>query len=320
MMLTAVPGSSGMSLLMIMPKGQIEMTSILTNNSAMAALQTLRNVNQNLGKTQDHVSSGLRVGKAADNAAYWSIATTMKSDNKALSAVSDALGMGAAKLDTAYTAVDSAIDIVGEIKAKLVAASEAGVDKLKLQDEITQLQAQLYSVAQSASFNGENWVNNSGGTVSVVSSFVRGTGGAVSIKTTDYNLSGTNTLFNATTSGGILGSAGASSGKSIYAFTIGNTTTQADIDKLLTDVESALKSMTTLGSQLGSLQQRVDIQTEFVSSLSDSIDSGIGRLVDADMEEESSKLSALQTQQQLAIQSLSIANSSSQNILSLFRS
>ncbi len=294
------------------------MTSINTNNSAMAALQTLRNVNQNLGKTQDHVSSGLRVGQAADNAAYWSIATTMKSDNKALSAVSDALGMGAAKLDTAYTAVDSAIDVVGQIKAKLVAASEAGVDKTKIQDEITQLQAQLYSVAQSASFNGENWVNNSGGTVSVVSSFVRGTGGTVSIKTTDYNLGATNTLFNGSTSGGILGSAG-SSGQSVYGFTIGTSTTQGDLDKLLTDVESALKSMTTLGSQLGSLQTRVDMQTDFVASLSDSIDSGIGRLVDADMEEESSKLSALQTQQQLAIQSLSIANSSSQNILSLFR-
>ncbi|QFY59078.1 flagellin [Rhizobium grahamii] len=295
------------------------MTSILTNTSAMAALQTLRSVNSSLSDTQSAVSSGLRVGKASDNAAYWSIATTMKSDNKALSAVSDALGMGAAKLDTAYTAVDSSIDLVGEIKAKLVAASEKGVDKTKLQDEITQLQAQLYSVAQSASFNGENWVNNAGGTVSVVSSFVRGTNGTVSIKTTDYSLGATNTLFNGSTAGGILGATGTASSKSIYGFTIGANTTQGDIDNLLTDVETALKNMTTLGSQLGSLQTRVDIQTDFVSSLSDSIDSGIGRLVDADMEEESSKLTALQTQQSLAIQSLSIANSSSQNILQLFR-
>ncbi|WP_280950874.1 flagellin, partial [Rhizobium altiplani] len=126
-------------------------------------------------------------------------------------------------------------------------------------------------------------------------------------------------LFNGTTTGGILGGTGASSGQSVYGFTIGTSTTQGDIDNLLTDVETTLKNMTTLGSQLGSLQTRVDIQSDFVSSLSDSIDSGIGRLVDADMEEESSKLSALQTQQQLAIQSLSIANSSSQNILSLFR-
>src|SRR3954468_25080245 len=108
------------------------MSSIITNNSAIGALQTLRNVNGSLQDTQHRVSTGYRVGKASDNAAYWSIATTMRSDNKALSAVSDALGLGAAKVDTAYTAMDSAIDVVGEIKAKLVAATENGVDKKKV--------------------------------------------------------------------------------------------------------------------------------------------------------------------------------------------
>ncbi|TCL75631.1 flagellin [Rhizobium sp. BK251] len=296
------------------------MTSILTNNSAMAALQTLRSVNSNLSTTQNHVSSGLRVGKAADNAAYWSIATTMRSDNGALSAVSDALGMGAAKVDTAYTAVQSAIDVVSEIKAKLVAATEEGVDKLKIQDEITQLQDQLESIAASASFNGQNWVQNTiGTTMSVVSSFVRDASGGISVKTTEYTSTATDLLLDDTGTGGILGATGAASSESIVSFTIDNTTSKADIDKLLTDVETALKSMTSLGSKLGSISTRIDIQSNFVSSLSDSIDSGVGRLVDANMEEESSKLTALQTQQQLAIQSLSIANSSSQNILTLFR-
>ncbi|MET3853506.1 flagellin [Rhizobium sp. OAE497] len=298
------------------------MTSILTNNSAMSALQTLRNVNQNLSDTQNHVSSGLRVGKAADNAAYWSIATTMKSDNKALGAVSDALGMGAAKVDTAYTAVESSIDVVSEIKSKLVAATEDGVDKSKVQDEITQLQAQLKSISSSASFNGENWVANSAGeTMSVVSSFVRSSSGGVSVTTTEYTAAETDLLYTDATAGtgGILGTTGASSGFSITSFTIGASTTKGDIDNLLTDVETALKDMTSLGSKFGSISSRIDMQSNFVSSLSDAIDSGVGRLVDADMEEESSKLTALQTQQQLAIQSLSIANSSSQNILSLFR-
>ena len=298
------------------------MTSILTNNSAMAALQTLRNVNQNLADTQNHVSSGLRVGKAADNAAYWSIATTMKSDNKALGAVSDALGMGAAKVDTAYTAVESAIDVVSEIKSKLVAATEDGVDKSKVQDEITQLQAQLKSIASSASFNGENWVSNSvGQTMSVVSSFIRDSAGGVSVSMSEYTSTETDLLFTdaSTGSGGILGTNGAVSGKSIAAFSIDSSTTKGTIDGLLTDVETALKNMTSLGSKFGSISTRIDMQSNFVSSLSDAIDSGVGRLVDADMEEESSKLTALQTQQQLAIQSLSIANSSSQNILSLFR-
>ncbi|MFC5759690.1 MULTISPECIES: flagellin N-terminal helical domain-containing protein [unclassified Rhizobium] len=303
------------------------MTSINTNNAAMAALQTLRNVNQGLQKTQDHVSSGYRVGKAADNAAYWSIATTMRSDNKALSAVSDALGLGAAKVDTAYTAMDSAIDVVGEIKAKIVAATENGVDKKKVQEEIDQLQDQLMSIAQSASFSGENWVAGANAvTKSVVSSFVRDGSNGVSVKMTDYVLNNTssgNVLFGMLTTGaietstGILGSSVGTIG-SVYSLDI-TSFTQADLGLALTAVENALKAMTSAGAKLGSISTRIQMQDDFVSALSDSIDSGIGRLVDANMEEESSKLSALQTQQQLGIQSLSIANSSSQNILSLFR-
>jgi len=302
------------------------MTSINTNNAAMAALQTLRGINQGLNKTQDHVSSGFRIGKASDNAAYWSIATTMRSDNKALSAVSDALGLGAAKVDTAYTAMDSAIDVVGEIKAKIVAATENGVDKKKVQEEIDQLQDQLVSIAQSASFSGENWVAGVNGTKSVVSSFVRDGSNGVSVKMTDYvlsNASAGNVLFGMTTTGGIetsTGILGTSNGTigSVYSLDITNLTT-ADLGLALTNVENALKAMTSAGAKLGSISTRITMQDDFVNSLSDSIDSGIGRLVDANMEEESSKLSALQTQQQLAIQSLSIANSSSQNILSLFR-
>ena len=302
------------------------MTSINTNNSAQAALQTLRGINQGLNSTQNHVSTGYRVGKASDNAAYWSIATTMRSDNKALSAVSDALGLGAAKVDTAYTAMDSAIDVVGEIKAKIVAATENGVDKKKVQEEIDQLQDQLVSIAQSASFSGENWVAGVNGTKSVVSSFVRDGSNGVSVKMTDYvlsNASAGNVLFGMTTTGGIetsTGILGTSNGTigSVYSLDITNLTT-ADLGLALTNVENALKAMTSAGAKLGSISTRITMQDDFVNSLSDSIDSGIGRLVDANMEEESSKLSALQTQQQLAIQSLSIANSSSQNILSLFR-
>ncbi|MBB3460544.1 flagellin [Rhizobium sp. BK377] len=301
------------------------MTSINTNNAAMAALQTLRGINQGLNKTQDHVSSGYRIGKAADNAAYWSIATTMRSDNKALSAVSDALGLGAAKVDTAYTAMDSAIDVVGEIKAKIVAATENGVDKTKVQEEIDQLQDQLVSIAQSAAFSGENWVAGANGTKSVVSSFVRDGSNGVSVKMTDYvlnNGSAGNVMFGMSggqveTSTGILGTSYGPTG-SVYGLDITNMTL-GQLGTALTTVENALKAMTSAGAKLGSITTRITMQDDFVNALSDSIDSGIGRLVDANMEEESSKLSALQTQQQLAIQSLSIANSSSQNILSLFR-
>ncbi|CAN7168998.1 flagellin [Rhizobium sp. LjRoot258] len=301
------------------------MTSILTNVAAMSALQTLRSINGNLEDTQNRVSSGYRVAEAKDNAAYWSIATTMRSDNKALSAVSDALGLGAAKVDTAYSAMDSAIDIVSEIKAKIVAATEKGVDKTKIQDEIGQLQQQLLSVAQSASFSGENWVAGNT-TKSVVSSFVRDANGQVSVQTTQYVLDDStsgNVLFGVTTTGaidtstGIIGTSSGSVG-SIYSMDI-TSFGSSDIDLALTTVESGLSALTKAASQLGSISTRIDLQESFVSNLSDSIDSGVGRLVDADMEEESSKLTALQTQQQLAIQSLSIANSSAQNVLTLFK-
>ena len=303
------------------------MTSIITNNSAMAALQTLQNISGNLQSTQQAVSSGLRISKASDNAAYWSIATSMKSDNSAIGAVSDALGLGAAKVDTASTAVTSAIDIVGQIKDKLATAMEGSVDKGSVQEEIGQLQQQLQSVAQSASFNGENWVMAADkGSASVVSSFIRGTNGTVSVSSTSYefNTGATgNVLFGANASGtintsaGILGTKG-SNGYSVFSLDISKMT-GGQISSALNLVQTALNSMTSMNSKLGSISSRIDLQTSFASSLSDSIQSGVGKLVDADMEQESSKLSALQTQQQLAIQSLSIANSSTQSILSLFR-
>jgi flagellin len=310
------------------------MTSILTNGAAMAALQTLRSINTNLKETQDHVSSGLRVGSASDNAAYWSIATTMRSDNGALSAVSDALGLGAAKVDTAYSGMSAAIDVVTQIKSKLVAATEQGVDKAKIQEEIGQLQGQLKSVAESASFNGQNWIMGAAGNKTVVTGFTRDANNNVTVQTSTYTLDDTitgNVLFGATAAGaidttkGILGTNGAS-GVSVFNldataldYTPGSVAANS-ISAVIQEVDKALQAMTSAGAQLGSMSTRIDLQTDFVSKLSDSIDSGIGKLVDADMEEESSRLTALQTQQQLGVQSLSIANSSSQNILSLFRS
>ncbi len=318
------------------------MTSILTNIAAMSALQTLRSINSGMEETQGRVSSGLRVGEAADNAAYWSIATTMRSDNMAISAVQDALGLGAAKIDTAYAGMESAIDVVKEIKAKVVAATEQGVDKGKVQEEIKQLQAQLVSIASGASFNGQNWLvfdstaTDAVADKTVVSGFVRNADGTVLTTSTIYTLNEDsaagemNVLFGDSTAktGGILGSdetaldvtlVGANlAGKTIADFDI-TEFTEDDMADALALVEAGLQLMTKAASQLGSISMRIDLQEEFANSLNDAIDSGIGRLVDADMNEESTRLKALQTQQQLGIQALSIANSNSENILSLFR-
>lgn len=180
------------------------MTSILTNISATAALQTLRTIGSNMADTQREVSSGLRVQTASDNAAYWSISTTMRSDNKAISAVADALGLGAAKIDVAYTGLDATVDIVSEFRAKLVAAKEDGVDKSKIQTELDQLKQQLVSTATSASFNGVNWLNTdapenlwelSSLPTSITSSFVRSADSSVRVGTTDIDLADIS-LFN----------------------------------------------------------------------------------------------------------------------------
>jgi flagellin len=291
------------------------MSSINFNAGATSALETLRNVNKNLEKTQNNVSSGEKVSSASDGVSYWSIATTMKSDNKALGAASDALGVGAAKVDTAYSAVDSAIDVVNEIKAKLVTASESSSDKDQIQLEVGKLQEQLSAIGQAASFNGENWVVSGSQTQgTVVDGFVRDTEGSVKVTTASYDIE-TYAMFSTIADG--VGSGGILAGVMTIALT--STMTQGDIDAFMDTVETALSSLTDSGAALGALTTRIDLQDDFASKLSDAIDSGVSGLVDADMEEESAKLSALQTQQQLAIQSLSIANSSSQSILSLFQ-
>lgn len=289
------------------------MTSIITNTSAMAALQTLRSVNSSLEMTQNRVSSGYRIGEAKDNAAYWSIATTMRSDNSAVNAASDALGVGAAKVDVAYAALESARDVVDEIKAKIVSVTETSVDESKVYDEIKQLNAQLQSIANSASFNGENWLVGSA-TNSVVTAFVRTSSGVQvtteAVDNSSFYLFASSANGMATTTAGLLSTLAAITVTSLNATNVGTT---------LGKVETALTALTTAAATVGSLSSRIDLQSEFATKLSDSIETGVSRLVDANMEEESAKLSALQTQQQLAIQSLSIANSSAQNILSLFR-
>ncbi|WP_313617670.1 flagellin, partial [Agrobacterium sp.] len=275
------------------------MASILTNVSAMSALQTLRSINSNLENTQNNISTGQRVSQASDNAAYWSIATTMRSDNGALSAVEDAIGLGAAKVDTAYSGMESAIEVVKEIKKKLVTAQEGSVDSKKVQEEITQLQEQLKSIAESASFSGKNLIAGSG-TESVVSGFVRDSNGGVSVKKTEYVMStGTdaNVLFGTNTSGalvttsGILGNSGTVGSGTASVITLDVTNTSANyLSDALTMVENALTSMTSAGAELGSISMRIDLQEDFISKLSDSLESGIGRLVDADMNEESTRL------------------------------
>jgi flagellin len=424
------------------------MTSMLTNTAAMVALQTLRDINTNLDQTNNRVSTGLRVNNAADNAAYWSISTTIKSDNGALSAVTDSLSLGASTLSTTYTGLSNAITTLNDIKNQLTTATGANVDKTKVQQTIASDLAQLQSIAQGASFSGQNWLNTGSSTdlnKSIVSSVYRdanndlqvgtigiditntrlyangaglldktislsnnaantgtadltggidfsaaddkvsfsvavggapGTTVSITQDTVKAALQGSTTITSAADLAAVFNQALSDAGvtgvsatvdptssavtfASLDTFTVGpasdfgtdtidvtklglkataetasaagsgttgsvdtlniTNATSTDIQAYLQIVDKALSEVTSAASQIGAVQNRVTSQQNFVKALSDANTTAVGALVDANMEEESTKLKALQTQQQLAVQSLSIANASTQNILTLFR-
>lgn len=307
------------------------MTSINTNRAAMTALQSLNTTNAKLEATQQRISTGLRVSTATDNAAYWSIATTMRSDNSALSTVKDALGLGAATVDVSYTALNASIESVKQMKDKLVAARQPGVDRTKIQTEISERQSSLRSISNSATFSGENWLSvdsslpGYNATKSIVSSFSRGTTG-VTIQTIEFD-GDSSKLIDANNQSGILDTEDTTvNGATVYSilnFNISTLTNSAndtaDLEQIIKWVDKGLSSMINSAANLGALKSRIDSQNDFVRVLMEAVERGVGTLVDADMTEESTKLQALQVQQQLGVQSLSIANQSSQSILSLFQ-
>ncbi|WP_334145585.1 flagellin N-terminal helical domain-containing protein [Hyphomicrobium sp.] len=317
------------------------MSSINTNVAAMTALQTLSQTNKELLVSQNRVSTGLKVKDASDNAAYWSIATTMRSDRAAVSTVEDALGLGAATIEVAVTALNSAIETITKIQAKLVAAYTPGLDRGKIQKEISELQAELRNTASSAVFSGENWLQGDSvagpSTKTIVASFSRDSTGSIVIGTIELNVGPTGTMLFDTGTGaaaGILDSvasytlagttasfsiAGAGNGIDISGIT-DDPVDLAGLVAMAEGVDAALKTMTDAATLLGAAKSRTSQQKDFVNKLMDSIDTGIGQLVDADMNEESTRLQALQVRQQLGVQALGIANQSAQMILRLFQS
>ncbi|MCC7251471.1 flagellin [Hyphomicrobium sp.] len=309
------------------------MSSLNTNIAAMTALQTLRSTNSEMLQTQNRISTGLRVASASDNAAYWSIATTMRGDRQSISTVADALGLGSATADIAAKGIESAIDIAGKIKDKLLAARTPGVDRAKIQSEITELQESLKSVIDGASFNGQNWLKSDSddatSTRTIVSSFTRGSDGSISIGTISVDLDKTRLVDSTTgTAAGLLDTATALPNATATDYTVLDLDISSltdseddleDLEAMLSTVDTSISKMTDAASSLGAIKTRIDIQKDFANSMMAAIDKGVGQLVDADMNEESTRLQALQVRQQLGIQALSIANQSAQSILSLFR-
>lgn len=407
------------------------MSSILTNNSAMVALQTLKTINSNLSGVQGEISTGKRVASAKDNSAVWAISKVMESDVNGFKAISDSLALGESTVAVARNASETITDLLTQMKGKIVAAQEDNVDRTKINDDVTALKDQISSVVAAAQFNGLNLVDGSTGSASILASLDRDASGNVtasSITVTAQDLSTggytANDVFAAGTGNALvstnadtfslsLDNGGGSDtitiqdGATAWAagdkisMTIGDqvasyTVTSDDVvagagtaDLVAGGLKNAIDGLgisglevafdpnstsgeltftnnggtdlavtgqfanagsgglgtlaslsvstsgaatTALGSietligtaidaaaAFGSVEGRVSIQADFVSNLTDSLKSGIGAMVDANMEEASARLQALQVQQQLGVQSLSIANQSPQTLLSLFR-
>ncbi|WP_412551260.1 flagellin [Shimia sp. MIT910701] len=412
------------------------MSSILTNNGAMVALQTLKSVNSSLSDTTSAISTGKKVANAKQNAAVWAISKTMESDVNGFKSVKESLSLGESTVAVARNATETVTDLLGQMKERIVAAQGDNVDRTKLQAEVSELRDQIGSVVGAAQFNGLNLVNG-GGNTDVLASLDRdasgnvtassitvaaqdlsvggysakavlagsdnvstdedaagftmdkdsGTGTLVIDSTTDnfaagdkisinindqsvsytvqesdldpsgtydaahtdalvavglknavdqlgiqgvdidYDSTAANTLSFITGTGAdaadrdITVSAQFSNAGSggLAALSAIDVSTAGGAAAALGNIESLITTTIDAAAAFGTVESRISTQNDFVSKLSDSLTSGIGSMVDADMEETSARLQALQVQQQLATQSLSIANQAPQQLLSLFR-
>ena len=403
------------------------MSSILTNNGAMVALQTLKSINSNLASTQDMISTGKKVASAKDNAAIFAVSKVMESDVAGFKAVSESLALGESTVSVARNAAETVTDLLTEMKTKIVAAQEDNVDRSKINDDVTELKNQISSVVSAAQFNGLNLIDGNTASASILASLDRdgsgnvtassisvsgqdlstggyaakaaftgsdgiaadsadsfgfaldGNGGtddagtvvivdptydagdritmrlgetevsytvtaediastsvedivAVNLKTqieqsgadvtVDYNIASAGTLTitnNGSDSLFVSGQFTNAGSGGLGALAGIDVSTGVGATAALGAIETLVGTAIDAAAAFGSAEGRIETQNNFISSLTDSLTAGIGTLVDANMEEASARLQALQVQQQLATQSLSIANQAPQSILSLFR-
>jgi flagellin len=382
------------------------MSSLLTNESSLVALTTLRQINKNLSMVQQEVSTGKSISNARDNAAIWAVSTVMQSDVDSFEAISDSLNLGASTVAVARGASEQVSSLLQEMKSLIVAAQEDNVDRAKIQTDVAELRNQITTIVGAAQFNGLNLLQGSGN-VDILASLDRAADGTVTatdiavsrqdisidggtavtatgtltfgtsatiadgasdtltvggtvIAGETYELSdGTDTYYYVARSGdgvnevaaglaGVIGDNfdGVTVSASAAAITITNNsgasitfaedvldsstaglaavanvdvTSSAGATSALSAIEGFIQIGIDAAAAFGSAQKRIDIQNEFVTTLSDSMKLGIGALTDADMEEASARLQSLQVQQQLGVQALAIANQRPQVLLGLFQ-
>jgi flagellin len=281
------------------------MSSILTNTSALVALQTLKSTNRGLAAAQNQVSTGMKVATAKDNGAVWAIASVMRSDISGLGTVSEALAVGSATVGTARTAAESITGLLTMAKERILGGGDLTntTTRDKRVADLNAIGDQIETIVASAAFNGVNLVDGVvTADVEVISSLSRAADGTLSVETiavTPEDLSGIAAV--------------------LQGWGAADLEDQAAIDATLTALEDELTVAIDAAAAFGTAQKQIDIQADFVGNFIDALKTGMGAMVDADMEEASARLSALQVQQQLGIQALSIANQAPQTLLTLFR-
>ncbi|XDA98450.1 flagellin [Sulfitobacter sp. LCG007] len=274
------------------------MSSILTNRGAMVALQTLKTTNMQLEKAQSAIATGKDITGAKDNSAIWAISKVMESDVSGFKAVSSALSLGESTVAVALAGAEQITDILKDIKEKVVAGTGENVDYTKLTADITSKVAQVTSIVNASQFNGMNLLNDDGVDLTVLSSIDRDNTGAVTAA--NITVSAVDFTTNLDLSDIDVSDA---------------TLAEASIALIEAHIQTAVDGAAALGASAKQIQD----QGTFIGKVMDAMTAGIGSLVDADMEAQSARLQALQTQQQLGVQALSIANQAPQSILSLFR-
>jgi len=272
--------------------------SVNTNAAALSALQNLAKTSNQLTGVQTSINTGLKVASAKDNAAVFAIAQSLRADIAGLNAAKGSIDRAQSTIDVAIAAGEAVSDLLIEMKEKSVAAKDSGLDtasRNSLNSDFQQLRDQITSIVANAEFNGTNAVKNSGDAIVAITN--DDASSTITIAAQDLSLAGSVVSISA--------------GSSISTSALASAT--------VANIESSIANVNTALSQLGSGANRLDLQRSFVNKLSDSIEIGIGNLVDADMAKESANLQALQVKQQLGLQALSIANQGPQAIISLFQ-
>ena len=274
------------------------LNSVNTNTGAMVALQNLNATNRDLDVVQSRINTGKKVDSAKDNGAIWAIAQTQRGTSNALNAVKDSLQRGQSTIDVAIAGGETVSDLLVQMKEKALAASDTTLDtasRSALSEDFKSLRDQIAKSVINADFNGSNMIKAAGATITALAN-ADGTS-KITVAAQSLALGGANVTVAATAS----------------------LSTATIAAAMVTTVSTSITNVGAALAKLGTGSRALENHLSFVGKLQDTIDGGVGNLVDADLARESAKLQALQTKQQLGIQALSIANSSSSALLGLFR-